>query len=229
MKKILVIGGSKGIGQEIVKSLSEEAEVYAIARSEVFQQTNVKSFKVDITSENLPLDELPDQIDGLAYCPGSINLKPFRSFKKEEVLADWEVNYWGAFSAIQQVLPKLKKAEQSSIVLFSTVAVSQGLPFHASIASAKGAIEGLVRSLAAELAPKIRVNGIAPSLTDTGLAEKLLNSDKKRAASADRHPLRRIGNVEDMAKAAKYLLTDDSSWVSGQILSVDGGMSTLRI
>ncbi len=127
------------------------------------------------------------------------------------------------------MLPLLKAAGNSAIVLFSTVAVKQGMPFHTSVAMAKGALEGLTRSLAAELAPKIRVNAVAPSITDTPLASRILNNEEKKQSSGDRHPLKRVGEASDIAQAASYLLTDESSWISGQILHVDGGMSSLRI
>ncbi|WP_419658064.1 short chain dehydrogenase/reductase [Desulfosarcina variabilis str. Montpellier] len=163
------------------------------------------------------------------YCPGSIRLRPFHRLKRDDFLADLEINLLGAINAIQACLPGLKRAtEPSSIVLFSTVAVETGMPFHASIASAKGAIERLTRSLAAELAPKIRVNAIAPSLTDTNLAKTLLSDDGKRSAAAARHPLKRFGSAADIAAAATFLLEDSSSWISGQILAVDGGMGALR-
>ncbi|MGA6924282.1 MAG: SDR family oxidoreductase [Desulfosarcina sp.] len=155
-----------------------------------------------------------DRIQGMAYCPGSIRLRPFHRLKAEDFLADLEINLLGAVKAIQACLPGLKRADApGSIVLFSTVAVKTGMPFHASIASAKGAIEGLTRSLAAEFAPRIRVNAIAPSLTDTSLADALLSDDGKRAAAAERHPLKRIGTPADIAAAAKFLLDDSASWI----------------
>ncbi|NBR83602.1 MAG: SDR family oxidoreductase, partial [Flavobacteriia bacterium] len=131
-------------------------------------------------------------------------------------------------NTIQKALPALKKGSNPSVVLFSTVAVQTGMPFHSGIASAKGAVEGLVRSLAAEYAPHIRFNAIAPSLVDTPLAEGLLNNEKKRENSALRHPLKRIGSAAELAEAAAYLMSDRSSWITGQIICVDGGMSSLR-
>jgi NAD(P)-dependent dehydrogenase (short-subunit alcohol dehydrogenase family) len=173
--------------------------------------------------------EIPfDQVDGLVYCPGSIDLKPFGRIKPEQFIKDYELQVLGAVKCIQAVLPKLKKADNPSVVLFSTVAVQNGFNFHSLVASSKGAIEGLTRSLAAEFAPKIRVNAIAPSLTDTPLASRMLNSDAKREANDQRHPLKRIGKVEDIAHAAMYLLSDKSSWVTGQIFHVDGGMSSIK-
>jgi NAD(P)-dependent dehydrogenase (short-subunit alcohol dehydrogenase family) len=165
----------------------------------------------------------------VVYCPGSIRLRPFHRLKTQDFLSDLEINLLGAVKAIQACLPGLKKADApASIVLFSTVAVKTGMPFHASIASAKGAIEGLTRSLAAEFAPRIRVNAIAPSLTDTNLAKTLLSDDGKRTAAAERHPLKRVGTPADIAAAAKFLLDDSASWITGQIIAVDGGMGAIR-
>jgi NAD(P)-dependent dehydrogenase (short-subunit alcohol dehydrogenase family) len=165
----------------------------------------------------------------MVYCPGSIRLRPFRALKPDDFPADYQINLLGAVRSLQACLPALKKADDgASVVFFSTVAVKTGMPFHASIASAKGAVEGLTRSLAAELAPNIRVNAVAPSLTDTPLAAPLLGSDEKRRAADDRHPLKRVGQPGDIAAAALYLLGEAGAWVTGQILHVDGGMGALR-
>ena len=170
---------------------------------------------------------LPNQIDGLVYCPGSINLKPLHRLSSQDFYNDWQINFLGAIKVIQKTLPNLKLA-RGSIVLFSSVAAQTGMPFHASISAAKAAIEGLTYSLAAELAPLVRVNTIAPSLTNTPLANKLLMDDIKKEAAAKRHPLQKYGNVNDMASAACYLLSSEASFITGQILKVDGGMSTIR-
>jgi NAD(P)-dependent dehydrogenase (short-subunit alcohol dehydrogenase family) len=172
---------------------------------------------------------LPEKIDGLVYCPGTINLRPFRSLKPEDFQHDFDVNVLGAIKTLRAAQRPMKKAEQAGVVLYSTVAVSQGMPFHASVATSKAAVEGLVRSLAAEWAPKIRVNCIAPSLTDTPLAAKLLSSEDKRKSGDDRHPLRRVGTAEDIANMTLFLLSSESSWISGQVMAVDGGMSRLRV
>jgi len=183
----------------------------------------------DATQDEFPSDELSEKLSGLAYCPGSIRLRPFTRLTPEEFLEDYRINLLGAVAVIKGCLNSLKKADPTAaIVLFSTVAVGTGMPFHASIASAKGAVEGLTRSLAAELAPRIRVNAIAPSLTDTPLAEALLADDGKRKAAADRHPLKRTGTPRELADIAHFLLSDSASWITGQIISVDGGMGAVR-
>ncbi|MDA8975358.1 SDR family oxidoreductase, partial [Akkermansiaceae bacterium] len=185
-------------------------------------------FEFDVTNSSATLS-LPDQIDGIVYCPGTINLKPYNRLTEEDFLSDLQVNLLGANRVIQQALPALKKSPTASIVLFSTIAVQMGMPFHASIAAAKGAVEGLARSLAAELAPKIRVNVIAPSLTDTRLASQLLADDKRREAAAERHPLKQIGKPEQIAEQVAYLLSDAANFTTGQILRPDGGLSSVRL
>lgn len=228
----VVVGGSSGIGLEVTRRLAaKKFSVMMISRSadSLADLSGVNHLTVDVTRDEIDAGSLPDRIQGLIYCPGSIRLRPFHRLKEDDFLADFQINLLGAVKAIQACLPGLKKADRpSSIVLFSTVAVRTGMPFHASIASAKGALEGLTRSLAAEFAPKIRVNAIAPSLTDTRLAKTLLSDDGKRAAAADRHPLKRFGNPGDIAAAATFLLEDSSSWVTGQVIAVDGGMGALR-
>jgi NAD(P)-dependent dehydrogenase (short-subunit alcohol dehydrogenase family) len=182
----------------------------------------------DATAGDFPKDQLPDALEGLVYCPGSIRLQPFHRLRDEDFSADFELNLLGAVRVLRAALPCLKAVERGSVVLFSTVAVATGMPMHASIAAAKGAVEGLTRSLAAELAPAIRVNAIAPSLTDTPLAAGLLRTERQRAAAAERHPLGRIGQPSDLAAAARFLLSDEAGWVTGQVLHVDGGMGRLR-
>lgn len=223
-KNIVIIGGNSGIGKSIVSKLqSEGANVFSFSRSEEGDQ------QLDVTKEVDLSGKLPDTIDGLVYCPGTISLKPFHRFSIEDFQHDLEVNFLGAVKVLQAAMKGLKKAESASVVLFSTVAVGVGLGFHSSIASAKGAVEGLTRSLSAEWAPnKIRVNAIAPSLTDTPLASQLLGTDDKKEASNKRHPLGRYGKPEDIAAAAVYLLGADSGWMTGQILHLDGGMSSIK-
>ena len=230
--EFVVFGGSKGIGLEITRLLSQSNQRVTVISRSMYTDNELKAvshISLDITRDDMDASSLPDRIQGLVYCPGSIRLRPFHRLKAEDFLADLEINLLGAVKAIQACLPGLKRADApGSIVLFSTVAVKTGMPFHASIASAKGAIEGLTRSLAAEFAPKIRVNAIAPSLTDTNLAKALLSDDGKRAAAAERHPLKRVGSPTDIAAAAKFLLDDSASWITGQIIAVDGGMGAIR-
>jgi NAD(P)-dependent dehydrogenase (short-subunit alcohol dehydrogenase family) len=227
-KNFLIIGGNSGIGKAIAKILDKDHKLFLASRNAT-TDGNYTNIIFDATKDELSPDDLPTQVDGLVYCPGTINLKPFHRITDEEFLQDYQVNVLGAIRTIRKVLPLLKNSSQSSIVLFSTVAVQQGMPFHASVASSKGAIEGLTKSLAAELAPKIRVNAIAPSLTNTPLATKLLSTDEKKKASDERHPLKRTGEPEDIARLASFLLLNQSSWISGQIFHVDGGLSTLRV
>lgn len=226
MQNLIVIGGSSGISEKVVNDLKNDFNIITISRSDS-SIDDVKHFQCDILKDDLPVDDLPDEIHGLVYAPGSINLKPFRSLKEEDFKNDFEISALGATKAVQQLYKPIKKGG-ASIVFYSTVAVQQGMPFHASVAMSKGAVEGLTRSLAAELAPKVRVNCVAPSLTDTPMAEKLLSNESKQDSAADRHPLKRYGNVNDIASATKYLLSQDASWITGQILHVDGGMSAIK-
>jgi 3-oxoacyl-[acyl-carrier protein] reductase len=227
-RNILLIGGNSGIGLASARLLLAGGNtVIAAARTAgPLAELGVPVQPFDALAP-APL-ELPPVLDGLVYFPGSINLKPFHRLTAEDFLTDYGINCLGAVAAIQSALPALKAAPAASIVLFSTVAVAQGMPFHASIAAAKGAVEGLARSLAAELAPKIRVNVIAPSLTDTPLASPLLNTDVKREAAAKRHPLQRVGDPEQAAKLVAWLLSDDTAFLTGQTLRPDGGLSSVR-
>jgi NAD(P)-dependent dehydrogenase (short-subunit alcohol dehydrogenase family) len=229
MGQYLIIGASSGIGKSLALELAKEHKVIGTYnKTAPFEHENIDFHQLDVTDEELDLSFVPDELDGMAYCPGSINLMPFKRIKPEDFRLDFDLQVGGAIKVIQGVLKNLKKSPNASIVMFSTVAVQHGFNFHAQVAASKGAVEGLTRSLAAEFAPKIRVNAVAPSLTDTPLAEKLLSSDQKRDANAERHPLKKIGQAEDIAHAAHYLLSDKSSWMTGQILKVDGGMSSLK-
>jgi len=231
-KNYIVVGGSSGIGNGIVDILATQgANVWVLSRTDnnLGNYPTVTHIPCDVTTDDIPKDELPEEIHGMAYCPGSINLKPFRSLKPDAFQADFNVNVLGAVKCLQAAMKGFKKAGSGAVVMFSTVAVGQGMPFHASVAASKGAIEGLTKSLAAEWAPKIRVNCIAPSLVDTPLAERLLNSDQKKENSALRHPLKRVGTIADIAETAAFLLSDKSGWMTGQILGVDGGMSSVRV
>ena len=230
MKNILLIGGSYGIGLAIAQELQNENNIFVASRTnENLAGLNVTHIPFDASSDTLDTSKLPVILDGLVYCPGSINLRPFRGLKPEAFEADLQINFISLVKVIQAVLPNLTAGEQSSIVLFSSVAASMGMPFHTSVAAAKGAIEGFAKALAAEYAPKIRVNVIAPSLTDTPLADKFLNNESKQEKSAERHPLKRFGKPEDSAQMASFLLSDKSSWISGPPFHVHGGMSTLLV
>jgi NAD(P)-dependent dehydrogenase (short-subunit alcohol dehydrogenase family) len=228
-KHILIVGASSGIGYELAKNLSAKGAKIISASRTAPQDLDVEHIDFDVlTTTGTEFATIP-VLDGLVYCVGSINLKPFSRLSQDDFLKDYQLNVLGAVKVIQNTINALKKSETSSIVLFSTVAVAAGMSFHASVAAAKGAVEGLAKSLAAEFAVnKIRVNVIAPSLTDTPLAKNLLSSPEKREASAKRHPIARIGTPADMATLATFLLSTEASWISGQIIGVDGGMSTLK-
>jgi len=232
-QNVLVVGGSSGIGLEIVKTLSDQnGTVFVGSRTSdaLAALPGVRHIPLDVAEDDMELNDLPAELHGLAYCPGTIRLRPFQRLGRDEFLEDFKINLLGAVNVIQKCLPRLRKSKTgASVVLFSTVAVQTGMPFHASIASAKGAVEGLTRALAAEFAPRIRVNAIAPSLTETPLAASLLSSEDKRSASAERHPLKRIGSPRDIAQLAVHLLSDNGSWITGQIIQVDGGMGALRV
>ena len=223
----IVFGGSRGIGSAVVESLvSQGHAVWSVSRNGQ-APSGAHPIAWDAISDE-PILDLPSEIHGVVYAPGSINLKPFRGLKLEEFRADFELNAMGAVKALQACLPAMKSAGKASVVLFSTVAVQSGMSFHASIAMAKGAIEGLTRSLAAEWAPQIRVNAIAPSLVNTDLAARLLSTPEKVEASGKRHPLQRVGEPQDIAAAVEFLLGASSDWMTGQIMAIDGGMGSLR-
>ena len=229
-KNIFIVGGSNGIGLSLIKQISSKNNIYSASRNDNnLNDYNVKYIKYDSVNDiDIDTSILPDKIDGFVYCPGSINLRPFNTLKTESFLDDYKINFLGAIKSLKMILPLMQKSDNSSIVFFSTVAVSIGMPFHSSISSSKGAIEGLTRSLAAEFAPKIRVNSIAPSIVKTNLSEKFLNSDLKIEKASERHPLGRIGKVEEISKLTSYLLSDDSSWVTGQVINIDGGIGSIR-
>jgi NAD(P)-dependent dehydrogenase (short-subunit alcohol dehydrogenase family) len=226
MAKTIIIGGSRGIGLSILDLLKEEECINLSRSKQTPLHHNHKHIKFDITNSEFPEIE---NIKTLIYCPGTINLKPFGSLKEEDFINDLQINFLGAVKAIKHYFRTMKKQENASIVLFSTVAVSQGMPFHASIASAKGAIEGLTRSLAAEFAPKIRVNCIAPTLTNTPLAATILRNDEALERSNNRHPLKKINSPEDVSSMVNYLISENAKNITGQIFHIDGGLSTLKL
>ena len=228
MKTTLIIGASSGIGKALAnKLINQKEKVISISRNSTDDFLN-HHYQYDILSGK-ELPELEGTIDGLVYCPGSINLKPFRLLKEQDFKNDFELNVIGAIKSIKAYIPNLQLSNKASIVLFSTVAVQTGMPFHSSISASKGAIEGLTKALAAEFSPKIRVNCVAPSLTSTPLAEKLINTPEKLEASNNRHPLKRIGDPDDIANTIEFLLSESSAWITGQIFHVDGGISSLKV
>ena len=229
-KNFLIVGASSGIGFSLAESLiALGANVFSASRTQPNLPSTFLLWDAQ-NPDNQVFTQLPATLDGVVYCPGTINLKPFNRLTNDDFLKDFQINLLGAVSVIQASLSRLKASGNASIVLFSTVAVQTGMGFHASVASSKGAIEGLTKSLAAEFASaKIRVNAIAPSLTDTPLAKNLLSSPEKIEASNKRHPIGRVGTSEDIASMAKLLLSDEGSWITGQIFHVDGGMGALRV
>ena len=227
MKTIVVIGGSKGIGLSIVKLLTPSHKVISISRSvSNIEHENLTHYSLDVLS-----GELPDisEVDGLVYCPGSINLKPISRLKIEDFKNDFEINVIGAVKAIQKYARVMKDSQHPSIVLFSTVAVKLGMPFHASIATAKAGVEGLVKSLGAEFAPKIRINAIAPTVTDTELAAKLLRNERMIENITERHPLKKFLSPDEVAEMALFLLSHKTASMSGQILEMDCGIVNFKI
>lgn len=227
-KNILLIGGSRGIGLAMAQELSKENNVFIASRSnEQLAHINVTHIPFDATTEELDLSLVPDEVHSFCYCPGSINLKPFKMISLDIFEQDMQLNFFSLVRVVKSVIPRM--AENASMLFFSTVAVSKGMPFHTSVAAAKGAIEGFAKSLAAEYAPKIRINVVAPSLVDTPLAKRLLNNDRKKELMAERHPLKRVGQATDIANIAIFLLNDTSSWITGQVIGVDGGIGNLNI
>jgi len=227
MNKIVVIGGSKGIGNAIINALVSENKIINISRTAPLQpHSNLTHHTCDILTDELPA--ITD-IDTLIYCPGSINLKPISRLKLEEFRNDFEINVIGAVKAIQHYLPELKKGNNPSILLFSTVAAKLGMPFHASVAAAKSAVEGLTKSLGAELAPTIRVNAIAPTVTNTDLASKLLRNDRLIESIKERHPLKKFLEPKEVADLATFLVSDKAKSISGQIFELDCGIVSFKI
>ncbi|MGA0273218.1 MAG: SDR family NAD(P)-dependent oxidoreductase [Flavobacteriaceae bacterium] len=228
-KNILIIGGSSGIGLALAELLAPHNNIIVASRTaESIAGLDVKHISYDATQDDLDTSLLPEVLHGFVYCPGSINLRPFKGLKLDAFQSDFEINLLGAVRSLKSVLNQLSASRNASVVFFSTVAVQTGMPFHSSVAASKGAIEGLTRSLAAEFAPKIRVNAIAPSLVDTPMASKFLNNEVKIEKANERHPLGRVGNAKEMAQASAFLLGEESSWMTGKILQLDGGIGNLK-
>ncbi|WP_281337255.1 SDR family NAD(P)-dependent oxidoreductase [Flavobacterium eburneipallidum] len=227
MKNILIIGGSKGIGNAILLQQLEKNQVYNISRNTPeISHHNLKHYELDVLKDTLPDIE---NIDVLIYCPGSINLKPIGSLSIDDFRNDFEINVIGAVKSIQKYLPVLKKGTNPSIVLFSTVAAKLGMPFHASIATAKAGVEGLVKSLGAELASVVRVNAIAPTITETTLAAGILRNDRMKENMMERHPMKNYLKPEEVASMANYLISDEAKSISGQVFEMDYGIVTFKL
>jgi NAD(P)-dependent dehydrogenase (short-subunit alcohol dehydrogenase family) len=232
MKTYLIIGASSGIGLQLATTLADEGNnVIGTFNSHPVENTNpnIAYQQLNVLDTEIDFSFLPEVLDGVVYCPGSINLKPFARIKPEDFTNDFNLQVGGLIKVLQAAHPALKKSEHASVVVFSTVAVQVGLPFHTQVSASKGAIEGLTKALSAEWAPSIRVNCIAPSLTDTPLAAQLLNTEEKKSANALRHPLKKIGTATDIANMAAFLLSEKASWITGQVIHVDGGMSTVKV
>ncbi|MFT4643563.1 MAG: 3-oxoacyl-[acyl-carrier protein] reductase [Candidatus Azotimanducaceae bacterium] len=227
MKNILIIGGSKGIGNALLKMLIGSHKIINISRTlpEITHE-NLTNYSLDVTEDELPT---LDTIDGIVYCPGSINLKPFSRLKLGDFEQDFKINVLSAVKVIQFYLKNLIASESASVVLFSTVASKMGMPYHASIAASKSAVEGLTMSLAAEYATKIRFNAVAPTVTNTTLAEKLLRNDKMIESIKDRHPYKNFLEPEEVAHLAEYLLSEKSTAISGQVFPIDSGIVTVKL
>lgn len=230
-KNYLIIGASSGIGKSLTNILVKEGHNVVGTYFKTSFKSDVSNLKIhplDVNEEHLALDFLPETLDGLIYCPGSIILRPFHRIKPAEFLEDYNFQVIGAIKVLQACLPALKKSSAASVILFSTVAVQMGFNFHSLVASSKGAIEGLTHALSAELSPKIRVNCIAPSVTDTPLAAGIVGSEEKKETNAQRHPLQRVGEAADIAEMASFLLSNKASWITGQVFHVDGGLSSIK-
>ena len=228
-KNILLVGGSKGIGLATVKLLEKDHNLFVISRTmEGLEDLDVTHQEFDATRDKVSDLQLPEIIDGFVYFPGSINLRPFHMIRPEVFREDMDINFFSLMEIVQKILPNLKRSEQASLIFFSTVAAKVGMPFHTSVAAAKGAIEGFAKALAAELAPAIRVNVIAPSLTNTTLAGKMLSTEEKVVKMGERHPLKRVGEAKDIANMVEFLLSEKSSWMTGQVLGIDGGLSAIN-
>jgi NAD(P)-dependent dehydrogenase (short-subunit alcohol dehydrogenase family) len=227
MKNIVIIGGSKGIGNAILLQQLEKNQVYNISRNApAISHPNLKHYSLDVLNDELPEIE---NIDTLIYCPGSINLKPIGSLSIDNFRNDFEINVIGAVKVIQKYLPILKKGTNPSIVLFSTVAAKLGMPFHASIATAKAGVEGLVKSLGAELATVVRINAIAPTITETSLSAGILRNDRMKENMMERHPMKNYLQPEEVAQMANYLISEHAKSISGQIFEMDYGIVSFKI
>lgn len=232
MKTYVLVGGFSSVAQALIKKL-ERTELRVVVFSQqqnlIHYHSNIEWHQLNVVKEDIPAMYIPEMVNALVYFPGTINLKPFNTLTADDFQSDFEINLLGAVKAIKAFYRPLKKSGNGSIVMFSSVAARLGMPYHASIASSKAAIEGLTRSLAAEFAPHIRVNCIAPSLTDTRMASKLLSNEERRNSIVQRNPMKKIGTPDDLASMVKFLTGDNGSWITGQVISVDGGLSTINL
>ena len=226
MKNIVIIGGTKGIGKAIVSEVVDNNNVVCLSRNQTdFSHDNYTFHNFDAL-----VDDYPDfeSVDCLIYCPGSINLKPISTLSLDDFRNDFELNVIGAVRAIKKYLNLLKKSGSASILLFRTVATKLGMPYHASVSVAKSGIDGLVKTLGSELAPKVRINAIAPTITNTELASKILRNDKVIENMVERHPLKKILSSNEVAKMASFLISEDASSISGQIFNMDAGIVSFK-
>lgn len=230
MATFVIIGASSGIGLALAQQLVLDGHrvIGTYRNTSPLPNSKIEFYTIDVLSESLDFSFLPESIDGLVYCPGLVNLKPFARIAPAHFMEDYQLQVVGAVKCIQGALPALKAAPTASIVLFSTVAVQNGFNFHSLVSTSKGAVEGLTRALAAELAPKVRVNAIAPSITDTPLVASMMNSPEKRESHAQCHPLKRVSTAQDVARIGQFLLTEQSGIMTGQILHADAGISVVR-
>lgn len=229
MRNYVIIGGTSAIGNSIIENMNGNDKVYASYHEKEYEDnSNITPFYFDALNPEIDVDMFPESIDGLVYCPGTINLKPFTRFDEIDFIHDFKLQVCGATYCIRKLLPRLRKSGSGSIVLFSTIAVQNGFKFHTQVSMSKGAIEGLTKALAAEFSPKVRVNAIAPSLTQTPLAKNLLDNEEKIAKQGESNPMKRVGQAQDIATMACYLLDSKASWITGQIMHIDGGMSTIK-
>ena len=219
--KILLVGASSDICCKLFENYNKKYEFIRLSSNEEF--SDVSGFNVLDPSTFLDLDNL----DGIVYFPGTIILKPFKRLDLDVFKSDYEINVLGLLNILKFYESRL--SESASLVFISTVAASLGMPFHSSISMCKSSIEALSRTLSAEWAPKIRVNCIAPSLVNTKLANRFFRNEKQIELMNDRHPLKRTGNTDDISNAIEFLISPNSSWITGQVINVDGGMSTLKL
>lgn len=228
MKNILIIGGSSGVGKSLVKRLKANNNLISTYHKNPQENSeNVNFYEYDVISDSPSNLQIPETLDSIIYCPGTINLKPFNRYTEDELIDDFKINVLGFLKILSAFKRHLLNTDNPSIVLFSSVAAQKGIAYHTQVACSKGAIESLTKTLAAELAPKIRVNAIAPSLLDTPLADKFLNSELKIKNNIERHPLKKIGEANDISSMVEFLISDNAKWITGQVINIDGGLSTL--